>query len=140
MSAEPAVDSTVLLLAGVRAGDNQLCAALSRTAPNVRCCVARTREEIGTHAVPQVMILDLDTSGDAAFELLRWTRTQPLYKRIPLIVLTSSQARADIDRAYDMGANSCLLKPQEPGLFDGIAQGLGTYASLLNTSPFPAAA
>ena len=134
MSAQPAVDSTVLLLTGARAGDDRLCAALTRTAPNVRCCVAHSREEIGAHAVPQVMVLDLDIPGDAAFELLEWARTQPLYKQIPLIVLTSSQARADVDRAYGLGANSCLLKPQEPGLFDGIARGLGTYASLLNTS------
>ena len=140
MSAEFTVNSTVLLLTGVRAGDNELCAALTRTAPNVRCCVARSREEIRAHAVPQVMILDLDIPDETAFELLEWARTQPLYKQIPLIVLTSSQARADVDRAYGLGANSCLLKPREPGLFDGIVRGLGTYASLLNTTSLPATA
>jgi CheY-like chemotaxis protein len=140
MTSQPAVDSTVLLLMDARAGDNGLCAALKRATPNVRCCIARSREEISTHAVPHVMVLDLDIVGDGAFELLRWARTQPHYKQIPVIVLTSSHARADVDRAYDLGANSCLLKPQESSLFDGIARGLGTYASLLNNSSLTATA
>jgi CheY-like chemotaxis protein len=140
MSGQPAPGSTVLLLTGDRAGDNGLYAAFTRTTPTVRCCIARSREEMSTCAVPQVIVLDLDIVGDSAFELLEWARTEPLYKQIPVIVITASQSRADVDRAYGLGANSCLLKPQESGLFDGIARGLGAYASLLNTSCLPASA
>ena len=44
-------------------------------------------------------------------EVLAWLRQQPGLKRLPVVVLTSSQQDIDIDRAYALGANSYLVKP-----------------------------
>ena len=49
-----------------------------------------------------------DRSG---FEVLAWLQDQPALRRLPLVVLTSSGQLDDVNRAYDLGANSYLVKP-----------------------------
>jgi DNA-binding response OmpR family regulator len=46
-------------------------------------------------------------------------RAQPGLKRLPIIVLTSSGQDPDVNRAYDLGANSYLVKPVK---FDGLVE------------------
>ena len=45
------------------------------------------------------------------FEVLAWIRQQSEYNALAVVVLTSSQESADINRAYGLGANSYLVKP-----------------------------
>src|SRR5215510_2270454 len=66
------------------------------------------------HPLPDLMLLDLKMPGLNGFEVLTWLRKQPGLKRLPVIVLTSSNLASDINRAYEMGANSYLVKPHEP--------------------------
>ena len=58
-------------------------------------------------------MLDLKLPGRSGFEVLQWLRAQPGLKRLPVTVLTSSKHTVDIDRAFDLGANSYLVKPVE---------------------------
>ena len=44
-------------------------------------------------------------------EVLEWLRAQDDLRRLPVVVLTSSREPNDINRAYDLGANSYLVKP-----------------------------
>ena len=60
---------------------------------------------------PFLLLLDLKMPGADGFEVLRWVRTEPQTKRLLVVVLTSSNLQADVDRAYDLGANSYLVKP-----------------------------
>jgi CheY-like chemotaxis protein len=62
---------------------------------------------------PALLLLDLKMPRMTGFELLEWIRQQPKLKRLWVIVLTHSQERSDIDRAYDLGANSYLVKPSQ---------------------------
>ncbi len=63
--------------------------------------------------LPFLLLLDLKMPGTDGFEVLQWLRGQPDFKRLLVVVLTSSNLQADVDRAYDLGANSYLVKPVE---------------------------
>src|SRR5262245_8665227 len=60
---------------------------------------------------PTLLLLDLKMPRKNGFETLQWLRQQPELKRIVAVILTSSSEAADINRAYDLGANSYLVKP-----------------------------
>ncbi len=63
------------------------------------------------HPLPALVLLDLKLPRRDGFEVLRWIRAQPGLRRLPVVVLTSSRETADVNRAYDEGANSYLVKP-----------------------------
>jgi CheY-like chemotaxis protein len=60
---------------------------------------------------PAVMLLDLNMPLKSGFDVLAWVRTQPDLKRMPVIVLSASMRSEDIERAFELGANSFLVKP-----------------------------
>src|SRR5437867_13449550 len=61
--------------------------------------------------LPFLVLLDLKMPGTDGFDVLQWARAQPEFKRLLIVVLTSSNLQADVDRAYELGANSYLVKP-----------------------------
>jgi CheY-like chemotaxis protein len=61
--------------------------------------------------IPSLILLDLKMPRKNGFEVLAWVRQNPEYNNLPIVVLTSSQESADINRAYALGANSYLVKP-----------------------------
>src|SRR5213083_2171116 len=67
--------------------------------------------DVTRYPTPTLMLLDLKMPRKNGFETLEWLRQQPGLKRIVVIVLSSSSETADIKRAYDLGANSYLVKP-----------------------------
>jgi CheY-like chemotaxis protein len=121
--------SMLLVLTDERAAAS-LSARISKVAPDLGLHHARDRQEVRSQPLPSVIVLDLDMAFDTAFEILSWARSQPLYRQVPVIGLTSP-GHNHADRAYALGANCCLLKPSEPAQMDGIAQGIAAYASLL---------
>ena len=65
------------------------------------------------YPMPEVILLDLKLPRKSGLEVLAWLKHQPNLKRIPVIVLTSSAEKRDINRAYELGVNSYLTKPVE---------------------------
>jgi CheY-like chemotaxis protein len=63
------------------------------------------------HPFPSIVLLDLKLPRRPGLDVLRWTRDRPGLKRMPIIILTSSRQNTEIDRAYELGANSFLVKP-----------------------------
>ncbi len=63
---------------------------------------------------PVVILLDLKLPRRSGFEVLEWIKQHPHLRRIPVIILTSSRESIDLERAYDLGANSYLVKPARP--------------------------
>jgi len=63
------------------------------------------------HPLPQLMLLDLKMPRKNGFEVITWVRQQPGIKRLPIAILTSSKEDPDVNRAYDLGANTYLVKP-----------------------------
>lgn len=76
--------------------------------------------------LPDIMLLDLKLPRMDGFEVLSAVRSQPSFKALRIIVLTSSQDLQDVNRAYDLGANSFLVKPLE---FENYPAMLRTLAS-----------
>lgn len=60
---------------------------------------------------PDDGLLDLQLPRRSGHEVLAWLRAQADLRRLPVVVLTSSRELRDINRAYDLGANSYLVKP-----------------------------
>ena len=64
-----------------------------------------------TFPFPDLVLLDLKMPKMDGFEVLRWLRQQPVLKRLRVIVLTNSARECDVELAYEVGANSYLVKP-----------------------------
>jgi CheY-like chemotaxis protein len=87
------------------------------------------------YPAPALLILDLGLPRRSGFEVLDWLRSQECLRRLPVIVLTSSQEASDVNRAYEHGANSYLLKPiGADGLMD-LVQNVNHYWLELNQRP-----
>jgi len=67
--------------------------------------------------------------------VLRRIRSEAQTRRLPVVILTSSQEESDVIRAYDLGTNSYLVKPVDYDSFIKIVKELGLYWMLLNKSP-----
>lgn len=63
------------------------------------------------HPIPALVLLDLKLPRKSGLEVLEWLRAQSTLRRLPVVMLTSSRETGDIARAYDLGANSYLVKP-----------------------------
>jgi len=87
------------------------------------------------HPLPVVVLLDLKLPRKSGFEVLTWIRQQPLLKRLSVVVLTSSDQMQDVNRAYDLGANSYLVKPVEFDALMEMVKTLDLYWLLWNHRP-----
>ena len=65
------------------------------------------------YPLPDLILLDLKMPKLDGFELLEWIRAQPALRALRVVVLTSSEDIYDINKAYELGANSFLVKPFE---------------------------
>lgn len=61
--------------------------------------------------LPTLMLLDIKMPQKNGFDVLTWVRSQPGIKRLFIVVLTASTREDDIEMAFDLGANSFLVKP-----------------------------
>ena len=84
---------------------------------------------------PKVVLLDIQMPKVNGVEVLQKIKADPRTRAIPVVVLTSSKESPDIQKCYDLGANSYIVKPVN---FEGFAQSiknLGFYWLLLNQPP-----
>jgi CheY-like chemotaxis protein len=63
------------------------------------------------YPLPALLLLDLKMPGTDGFDVLRWLKTRRDLAPLRVVVLTSSQDIRDVNRAYQLGANSFLVKP-----------------------------
>ena len=83
---------------------------------------------------PAVMLLDLNMPMRNGFDVLAWARSQPALKRLSIIVLTASMRTEDVERAFDLGASSYLVKP---GSFEGLTAMIRCLRDWLHYNHFP---
>ena len=67
--------------------------------------------------------------------MLKRIKSNPRTKKIPVVVLTSSNQDTDIERCYQLGVNSYIVKPVDFEQFTESARALGMYWLLLNRPP-----
>jgi CheY-like chemotaxis protein len=88
-----------------------------------------------TYPLPDLVLLDLKMPRLNGFDVLRWVRRQPGLKRLLVTILTSSDQPDDINRAYDLGANSYLLKPHNSSDLSDLVAQVKRYWLDLNQQP-----
>ena len=82
-----------------------------------------------------LVLLDLNLPLFSGFELLSWLRKSERFKRLPVVVFTSSNQRHDIQLAYELGANAFLIKPSS---LDALIKLVGTIKDFwLEQNTFP---
>jgi CheY-like chemotaxis protein len=87
----------------------------------------------GQFPLPTVVLLDLNMPRKNGFEVLVWIRQQPTLKRLRVYILSASSRTEDIQRSYDLGANSYLVKP---GNLTGLMHMAKTLVAWLKLSHF----
>ena len=87
------------------------------------------------NSLPACVLLDIKLPSISGFDVLSWIRGQPRFKRLPVIMLTSSSLPSDINRAYDLGANSYLVKPAELDSLVTLAKTIDLYWLRTNNQP-----
>jgi CheY-like chemotaxis protein len=63
------------------------------------------------YPLPNLFLLDLKMPGVDGFDVLRWIKKHPQLSSLRIVVLTSSDAIHDVNHAYELGANSFMVKP-----------------------------
>jgi CheY-like chemotaxis protein len=87
------------------------------------------------YPLPDLMLLDLKLPRRSGHEVLKWLRSRPGLRRLPVVVLTSSSEPIDIVAAYDEGTNSYLVKPSNADLLGQMVLLLEKYWLSLNEGP-----
>lgn len=85
---------------------------------------------------PSLILLDLRLPKVDGLEILKAVKTDPELSRIPVVVLTTSSAEADLVKAYDFHANSYLVKPVDFTQFVSLMETLGYYWLAWNEYPY----
>jgi two-component system response regulator len=83
----------------------------------------------------KVIFLDLKLPKLNGLEVLKEIKSNLKTKRIPVVVVTSSREDPDIEAAYELGANSYVVKPVEFDAFVHAMQNTGLYWMLMNEVP-----
>lgn len=89
--------------------------------------VARTGE-----GYPVLILLDLKLPKVDGLEVLRHLKSHPSFRAVPVVVLTTSSESADVQTAYQLGANSYIVKPVDFEKFIDVAAQIELYWTVLN--------
>ena len=84
---------------------------------------------------PALILLDLKLPKVSGHEVLRALKSDERTKHIPVIVLSSSKEDRDVQRCYELGVNSYVVKPVDFGQFTETVQRIGTYWLDTNERP-----
>jgi CheY-like chemotaxis protein len=84
---------------------------------------------------PKLVLLDLRLPKVDGIEVLETIKGDERTRTIPVVILTSSRQEPDIERCYQLGANSYIVKPVEFDKLVEAVSGIGFYWLLLNEPP-----
>jgi CheY-like chemotaxis protein len=63
------------------------------------------------HPLPKLVVMDIKMPRMTGFDVLEWIKTDGPLRRIPIIIVSSSDRPDDVNRAYELGANAYMVKP-----------------------------
>lgn len=85
---------------------------------------------------PAVILLDLKLPKVDGLEVLRQLKQHPVLRVIPVVVLTTSADSGDVQTAYQLGANSYIVKPVEFEKFMDVSEKVDLYWTVVNQRPY----
>jgi CheY-like chemotaxis protein len=65
----------------------------------------------GGHSYPEIIMLDLNMPKKDGKEVLKELKQHPVYKKIPVIVYTTTKNEVEVRKCYELGANTYIVKP-----------------------------
>ena len=86
-------------------------------------------------SLPAVILLDLKLPKVDGLEVLRQLKAHTQFCTIPVVILTTSSEDRDVQTAYQLGANSYIVKPVNFEKFVQVAEQIEVYWCVLNTPP-----
>lgn len=84
---------------------------------------------------PKLILLDLKMPKVSGMQVLEKMKSDPIYKLIPIVMLTSSNEGPDIEKCFALGANSYIVKPVDSDNFFHAIKEIGLYWMILNQPP-----
>lgn len=84
---------------------------------------------------PALVLLDLKMPKVDGIEVLRHVKGDPVLRRIPVVVLTSSREEPDLRTAYELGANGYVVKPVDFDKFVEAVRQIGLFWLVVNEPP-----
>lgn len=84
--------------------------------------------------LPVVILLDLKLPKVNGLEVLKTIKSHPIFKTIPIVILTTSADNLDINKAYLLGANSYIVKPVNFEKFIEVVEKIEVYWNVINKS------
>ncbi len=97
------------------------------------CC--RGKWELRDKGNPAVILLDLKLPKRTGLEVLEYIKSDPEYRQVPVVMLTSSREEPDLQRSYELGVNAYVVKPVSFAEFVKAVQDLGGFWAVLNEPP-----
>ena len=92
-------------------------------------------EQTPISPAPKVILLDLKLPRVSGLEVLRRIKADPRTRRIPVVMLTSSQEDRDVAECYEAGANSYIVKPVEFERFVEAMRVVGLFWTVVASTP-----
>lgn len=84
---------------------------------------------------PAVLLLDIKMTRMDGLEVLQRMRDDEAFKRIPVVILSSSREESDLARSWDLGVNAYVVKPVDVDQFFEAIRTLGRFWAVLNEVP-----
>lgn len=88
-----------------------------------------------TSPVPGLILLDIRLPRVDGLEVLHALKSHPVYRPIPVVMLTTSRDDSDVMKSYDLGANSYIVKPVDFDKFLEVIGRIELYWILTNFQP-----
>lgn len=86
-------------------------------------------------SLPRMILLDVKLPKVNGMEVLARVKSDARTRKIPVVILTSSREEPDIERSYELGANSYIVKPVDFDQFKDAIKRIGFYWQNLNVPP-----
>jgi CheY-like chemotaxis protein len=88
------------------------------------------------YPLPKLVVMDIKMPRKTGFEVLEWVKGQSNWlRRIPIIIVSSSDYAADINRAYELGANAYMVKPMDYRAVEHLFESITHYWGLECAKP-----
>jgi CheY-like chemotaxis protein len=87
------------------------------------------------YPLPRLIVMDIKMPRKTGFEVLEWVKSDNVLKRIPVIIVSSSDQTADINKAYELGANAYMIKPVNFKSVESLFQSITHYWGLECAKP-----
>ena len=87
------------------------------------------------HPLPQLLVMDMQMPRLSGFQVLEWIKRDGPFRRIPVVIVSSSDRAEDIDRAYELGANAYMVKPVDYRAVEHLFESITHYWGLECAKP-----